>query len=548
MADDPNDIAQKGMDELFKGSNVLGNPTELRLTGTGSLPGGGAAAALPAPGGPGGVAGGFLGGRQGQEGGGPDSMGLAKSALDAAYKTGKFGQGLTAEPDLGTRGSVGGGGSLSDYLRGGAGVAGALGGQGSAAPGMTNVLGQSTVNPDIANTLQELLGQGMSPDQIQEIMGGLEAVQSGASGVSGAASGLEGLAGGLGSVAGGGAALGAILGLIAQATGDPEIAKAAQYTGAAGSAAGLAGTASALPGAIAAGTAGVGTAAGAVAAPIAAMMLASTISGLVGGDDPVGEGIGEMMEPIMGDYGKFAGKLGANVGQQQQSFNVLEQALPYVQSKEELGQLLNSYKNYLGTTQKAPVEQYGGTGPGDPYSIAKISGQGPVTHGQQTATRDFGPETQALQGRVDELLGMLPGERITAGYGEPGGGLEGPDAIRLWSQFLDRGQNAPSQYNGANFFGAASSLPENQPGAIAAGGHGDPLVAYGNPGYDYAGAGWPEPGKYLGSVSPYWQQLQGRQQQQAAQRTATAQKGLGQGQGSFDAMLSDEQKREMGLI
>jgi hypothetical protein len=62
-------------------------------------------------------------------------------------------------------------------------------------------------------------------------------------------------------------------------------------------------------------------------------------------------------------------------------------------------------------------------------------------------------------------------------------------------------------------------------------------------------------GEY-GGVNPLWAkagfgqgfQAPGAASPQAAKRTATAQNALGPGQGSFDEMFSDEQKRAMGLI
>jgi hypothetical protein len=570
--------------KLFSGLDYLGVPSDIGNVGQTDIAAG--STGIPAPSAPGGVVG-TAGGAGGQRAaGGPDSMGLAKSALEALYKTGKFGQQAFGSQDLGTRGSVGGEGvtqgsnqSLSDYLRGLTSATGATGtgGATAASTGMTNVLGQSTVNPDIANSLQGFLEQGMTPDQIQEIMGGLEGVTSGSQGLAGGASSLGSS---LGTAGAGAGALGAILGVLAQATGDPGIAQAAKLVGAGTGALGLAGTAgslaslapllgtatAAVPTGIAAGlgtgaatglatggAAGAGLAGGAAFAPIAAMMLASTISGLAGGEDPIGEGIGEMMEPAMGRYGKFVGDLSQNVGQQKKSFNVLEQALPYVQSKEELGQLLNSYRNYLSTTQKAPVEQYGGTGPGDPYSIAKIPGTGPVTHGQQTPGGDFGPETQALQGMVEQLLGVLPGERITAGYGDPGGGLEGEAYRRLWQQFPMVNPGPASEINTLPVYGQEGYqqfTPEQMNNALAAGTFSqipqwDPMTGQ----WVAAGPGaGPKKASDVFQVSPYWQSLQAKQAAAANPLAGQigAMMGGGAGTGLGEGMLSEEERRRLG--
>jgi hypothetical protein len=278
-------------------------------------------------------------------------------------------------------------------------------------------------------------------------------------------------------------------------------------------AAGTAGSAGAAGGAAAGGAsaaaAGVG---GVLAAAMAPLMIGSMIQGW----DPWSEAFSKSM----GAYHKFVPELMRGQGQQGTAFSVLQQSLPYVQSKEELGQLLNTYKNYLGTTTGIGLEDRSGTG--DPYRLTAIPGTGPVTHGQQTPSIDWGPREQMLQQAIDAYLPMLPGERITSQYGQPGGGLAGDAGMRLWTQFLDREKNAPYYVpqevpgtrvpggEGADWFtnatpaGFTTKDALAQTGALVTPGA---YLTYGQPGYDYAGAGFPEPGQYFGSISPYWQQL-----------------------------------------
>lgn len=566
--------------KLFEGIDFLGKPTALPLTGTSDIPAG--ATGLPAPSAPGGMSG-FAGGPGGRAPGqgGPDSMGLAKSALDAAYKTGKFAKQFVPAQE----GEIGGAMPTQGGITGA--IEKMVGGE-----AMPTQAGDGTaglVAPEGAESMpftQAL--SGMEYFNTPEGLAALGELGINTTGMGAAGGGASGLSGGLGLAGGGAAAASAVLGLIAQLTGNADLGKAAQALGAAGTVAGTAGSiGSALGGSAAAaaaaapaagvgvgalGGAGIGAlggAAGAAFAPIAAALLVDSIMQMAGSDEAPNL-IGSAMEhrSIAGDYARFVPDLMQNVGQQKGSFDLLQQALPYVQSKEELGRLLNSYRNYLSTTQSAPVE-----GGADPYSIAKIPGVGPVTHGQQTPGGDFGPRTQQLQDMVDQLLGLLPGERITAGYGEPGGGLEGEPAMRLWQQFTDRGRTAPVFVPGQNPTAAFSPGGEGgswsweQPGAAAgfyapAGmGHlnAPNALTYGSEGYQYKGSGgasyggadYPEPGKFVGSVSPYWQQIQAQRQQPANPLAARINAMIGgggdAGTGLAEGMLSEEERRRAGV-
>lgn len=489
---------------LIESQNVLGTNVRVPFQGQGDIAAG-ATGGLPAPAATGQGQGAASGRAIPGTGGGPGLPDLAKLLKS-----------LGGGQDLGTRGDTGGT-SLSDMLRSlpGLSAIGTGGGGVGSISGQAGAIPFGSIDTEQVNALFQ---QGFTGDQIKEIMGGLEAVSSGAQGgAPGVAAGAEGAASGVGGAIGGATAgaggLAAILGLIAQLTGDPNLAKAAQVAGAATSAGSLAGTGAAAAGGFAG--AGLGTAAGAAFAPIAAMTLASAISGLAGGEDPVGEGIGEMMAGSP-KYQSFVPELMRNEGQQGQAFQTLAKALPLVQSKEELGQLLNSMKHYVTSTTGAPLTG----GPEGIYNLQTIAGTGPVTHGQQTPGIDWGPQTAQMQGVIDQLLTVLPGNEITAGYGQPGGGLEGDAAMRLWSQFMDRAATAPEflpQDLASQVLplegGATPALPAGfySPGQITtAGGPAmEAALRYGQPGYDYAGSGYPAPGQFVGSVSPYWQQLAG---------------------------------------
>ena len=337
-----------------------------------------------------------------------------------------------------------------------------------------------------------------------------------------------GAMGGLGTGASGAGALAAILGAIAAQTGNKDLGMAAS---AIGDVAGVAGTAAAAPGAIAgaagaAGGAGVGSAAagglsaiggaaGLAYAPVAAALLIDSIMQMAGSKDAPNL-IGSAMEGSMGNYPFFNKGLIQGEGQQGQALRTLQEALPYAASKEELGELLNTYKNYLSTTTGDPL-----TGGGEGiYDVQTIPGTGPMTHGQQTPSFDWGPQTKSLQDEVNALRGVLPGEDLTKTYAE-GGGLQGPDAMRLWTQFLDRGTVAPEFLPNdiaPGIINAGMPGEANTPGfakgfynpyQLSVGGNEamNQALRYGQEGYDYAGAGFPEPGKFFGSVSPEYQAL-----------------------------------------
>lgn len=565
--EDKNTLVQGALDYLGRDITVPLTGGQDISAGVQGLP------ALATPGGqPGGAMGFGPGGRVGS--GGPSSLGLATGALEAAVKTGKFGKEFLPER---------GGDVAYDPIAAGAATVPGI----EAARGLTSAplsaidlgLGGGLGAPNVPTSfgdLSKLVGQGYSMEDIGQILGGAEAVGTGGAGAAGAGAG-----GALGLAGGGGAALGAILALLAQVTGDPNLAKAAQATGAAANVASLGGTAAALPGVVAGGTAGIGTAAGAAFAPIAAALLIDAIGQMAGKEEGtlgIAGGIADMMKRTAGDYPFFTEKLGQNLGQQRGAFGTLEQALPYVQSKEELGQLLNTYRNYLGTTTGITPESYGSIegAPGGVYSIGKIPGAGVSTHGQPTpgGAVDFGPQTRALMDQVSQLYGVLPGKPITAGYGEPGGGLEGEAGRRLWQQFFPQGGEVASRTvgGGPGFWEGTSFYP--QPGTqqfATYTGAGSPYEYFAQPDITNAmaagtmqgpswdpatgqmvytrGAAPPKPSDFF-QVAPYMAQLRGQRSAQlpiAQQINAMVGGGVapagGAPQGGF---LSEEERRRLG--
>jgi hypothetical protein len=163
--------------------------------------------------------------------------------------------------------------------------------------------------------------------------------------------------------------------------------------------------------------------------------------------------------PNSAHWRSFLPGLMQDVGQQGIGFSVLAQALPYVQSQEELGQLINTYKNYVQNTTGIQFDD----NVNDPYRLDAIPGTGPTVHGTAVpgGAVDWGQQTQALQQLIDDYMGVLPGQRITELYGQPGGGLTGEAARRLWQQFpnirLGAGdRNIPNIFTNVD---AATGLP-----------------------------------------------------------------------------------------
>ncbi len=299
--------------------------------------------------------------------------------------------------------------------------------------------------------------------------------------------------------------VGGLLGLVQGIrTGNPTEAALGGLT-AASTVSGLAGgptISGAVGSALGAGAASALAGAGVVTAPF---VLGPILAGLFGSDINV-------MDMFTGGkataYEKFGGKLQANERQQGVGLTTLAQALPYVQSKEELGQLLNMYRTYVGSTQDAPL----GT-PSGVYNLTTIPGMEGTEHGGHGPSVDWGPDTAYLQGIIDRYAAVLPGQAIADFGAVP----TGPDGMRLWQQFTDREQSAP-KYQAADQPGyemqageGTTPVPEVPQGFYGQYTTADQL-AYGQPGYDYAGSGYPEPGQYVGAVNPIFASLFGGQQ------------------------------------
>ena len=218
-----------------------------------------------------------------------------------------------------------------------------------------------------------------------------------------------------------------------------------------------------------------------------------------------------------------------NVKQAGGALGTCSSALPYVQSREELGQLVNAYNQYLATTQNAPVnilsgstQGHGAPAPFSPYQVGFIPALTGTEHGSHGGTVDTGGMAQSLQRAVDAYRQRLPGADLSTNVA-----MTPEQSMRLWTQFLDRANVLPSYSpkgwegtsieTGAGEGTSQMSIPgfgpglqyNINPGTTGAYAPSDTLIRYGEPGYDYALAGAPKPGEYFGSVNPIWSNLVG---------------------------------------
>lgn len=312
------------------------------------------------------------------------------------------------------------------------------------------------------------------------------------------------LTGGLSGGAGVAAVLSAALGQIAQSTGDPTLAKAAQAAGIAGNAIGLGATAAAIPGMIAAPAAvGIGSAAGAAFAPAAAGILAWEIANMIEpGSAP------NFMDMFTGGrvdpYLMFGKRLGQQLNKTDTNLATLNKALPYAQSKEELGQILNQFRQSVRGEQ---YSWYGDDTP-SPYDIPSLPGAGGSKH-EWGQVADYAPFQNFVQSQVNTLRNTLPGNEIGNLSTLP------TDPTRLWGQFQDQSAGAPIFLPTGTRQGPAYSpdSPGLTPGFYSPealpsyGGVPQDAIMYGQPGYDYAGAGRLAPGQVLGAPSAAYTQM-----------------------------------------
>ena len=471
QASDPTEL-------LYKGESVLGKPTAVAAPGTLAQPISAGLASVPTAAAPGALTGGPAGA------GAPEGLAPAGSGLETSNLLSIIQQALGA-----TEKGAGFASRMADMLKGGApaGLANAMGSLGPVAPGEQPV---PSFNTEFLGNLE---GEGVT-GPAGSIMPDAAGAGAGA-GAAGAGSTAASVGSGLGTAGLGAGAVAAILGAIASATGNADLGKAAQALGAT---AGAAGTAGAVTSAVAApAAAGFGTAAGAAAAPIAIALIADQINQLAGGE-PIYD-FGAMLEPTMGAYPFFGKEVGKTLGEENLALQSFGSALPAVQSQAQLDQLLDLYKNAVG-------QRVGGYGEGAaPGTVPGLPGATGTAH-EWGQVADFDPVTSAINQILGPLRGALP--------------ATGGDAGQLWNQMRTQQVDplqAPMMVTMPD--GNVQFLPPD----LAASAYGqavEPLrqagvwfpefgsraIQYGQPGYDYAGAGLLAPGE-APPQSAAWQQL-----------------------------------------
>lgn len=346
---------------------------------------------------------------------------------------------------------------------------------------------------------------------------------------------LGGMGGAGGSFSAGAFGLGSAgLGLLGQLTGDKGIAELGRTIGGIGQISTLVGpmaSAAAAGNAVAFQAAAAAAAAAAPAAVVAAaIQMALTIAfGIQAGNPPAqivldtlsspdfiaSSVISHVVDPMFHPseaYQTFAKRAGETAGSEGRALNALAQGLPYVQSQQELANAIGAFRNMVG-------QRVGGYGEGaGPLDIPALPELGARTHGMPTTPTNFGAITPDLQQLINALNQQLP-----ATYA----GQAGDDPLmRSFTQFLDR--RGTGDYAGAapiEFFTNEPYLNldtinaqrpyTNQlylrggPAFNSSQEYTPQTLQYGDPGYDYAAAGIPEPGQRLGTISPAWQQLMG---------------------------------------
>jgi hypothetical protein len=194
--------------------------------------------------------------------------------------------------------------------------------------------------------------------------------------------------------------LASILGTLA--SGNPDLAKASGALGAGAGAAGLAGTGIAAGEAAASGVApGIATGLGAVAAPLAILSLLDQVMKL-GGGEGTGINIADIFTGGAKDPWLTFGKgLQNSLGNEGASAGELSSALPYVQSQDQLKQILDLYKGQVG-------QSVGGYGAGsDPFTVPGLPGAGGSSH-EWGQVANFDNLTNDLNTAIGALKGFLP--------------------------------------------------------------------------------------------------------------------------------------------
>ncbi len=494
-----------------------------------------------------GAAGGMVAGQTAAEGGAGGGIGGASSSLDPASLIARIlgigsklagfaGASQTASPTQG-------GNTLSDQLRGQDLGTGASFTASPTAPGADqsalanlgnaplNLGGATTPDAFVSQLYQNLAQfpnaglfnpatggapftslQDFSPEALQSFLGqltdpnvgltnlsipggtgeagsGLLNSGSGSSSLSGAdAAAGAGGSSALGNASALGNLVGPILGLIAQLTGNQDLATAARAAGVGGNALSILGTASnlsslapllgtataaaptgaasalgsgAASGLAAGGTAGLGTAVGAAALPIAVMSLFWGIGNMISpGSYPDFSDIWTGGKPD--SYLTFDKRLSQNEQRQGQGLGLLSQALPYAQSQQDLQNILAEYKKYipLGNEGLAPFMSP------DPYTLSAIPGVGEQTHGMATSPVDWGPQVQRGQSLIDYLRGSLPETSPTA-----------LDAGGLWNQIAQNASNQQHISQGLDLSSLPYLSPYDQAQTLQAYQQGTPITA-----------------------------------------------------------------------
>lgn len=146
--------------------------------------------------------------------------------------------------------------------------------------------------------------------------------------------------------------------------------------------------------------------------------------------DMEGGGIANRLYAPSKDWQTFIPRLMQGQSTQGEAFDMIQKAMPYVRTKEELGKLINAAEGWVSSATGIAR-----TDLGDPYQLNTIPGVGPKTHGQKTTPIDWRNSTVTTQDIIDRYLDVLPGERLPADATPEMLNLSGADANRLWNQF-----------------------------------------------------------------------------------------------------------------
>jgi len=395
----------------------------------------------------------------------------------------------------------------SSLAQGGGGGATSFSGTPSGTPG-SNTFGQFAGGIGAGTGLFGLIQAlsrgntaGAIPGGIQTVQGLMQVLQNSPDFLQNLPQGLQDVLGSKGISSGAGGLAGSALGLIGGLTGSKGISELGADIGGLSQ---LATTIGPLANAALTGDAAAfeaATAALSAAAPAAAVAAAIQMALTLANDIQAGASPGQTVFDTLASPDVIASAIARNVvdpafqpsaawmsfpsrveqtaGLEEQGLRALMEGLPYIQSKQELGQELGAFKSLIGT-------QVGGYGQGSgEFSLPNLPEVGTRTHGMPTppTPADFGQMQQNTQQIINLLSQRLPET------GQPF------DLMRDLYQFLPRQQFAPIQT------GAPIPSPTGGNEGFVE------QLFYGSPGYDYAASGYPNPGQFIGSVNPLWAAL-----------------------------------------